>query len=73
MSMWERVRRFDGPFIGQRHRKCQVCDRRFLTGVIQVERGHSVGAICHTCVASGATRQLTLRDLFPARISDPRA
>ena len=63
MSMRERVRRFGGPRIDQDHRVCGVCDRRFLTGVIKVERGYTVGAVCYTCVASGAKRQLTLRGL----------
>jgi hypothetical protein len=63
MSMWDRVRRYAGPIIDQNHRVCGVCDRRFLSGVIKVQRGYTIGAICHTCAASGAKRVLNFDDL----------
>jgi hypothetical protein len=63
MSMWERVERFGGPDIAQKHRRCDVCRRPFLSGAIRVERGHSIGAVCHTCIAA-MTRDVCHRDLF---------
>lgn len=67
MSMWERVRRFGGPDIAQKHRHCEVCLRPFLSGAIRVERGHSVGAVCHICISAAMGRDARQQDLF-ARI-----
>src|SRR5438034_1310813 len=48
MSMWDRVTRFGGPDIAQRHRNCDVCGRPFLSGapgVLAAETGAKVIAI----------------------------
>ncbi len=58
MSMWDRVRRYAGPFIEQDHRVCGVCERRFLSGVVRIERGYTVGAICHTCLGKVPVKDL---------------
>ena len=64
MSMWERIRQFGGPDIPQAHRHCEVCRRPFLSGAIRLERGHSVGALCHTCLAAAMARDPKQSDLF---------
>lgn len=47
--MWARSAKFKGPFIAQDNRVCTACGKRFLSGFIRVERGHSTGAICKKC------------------------
>ena len=37
------------PFIEQDVRVCENCDRKFLSGVIVVERGYPVRALCANC------------------------
>lgn len=37
------------PFIEQDVRVCGNCDYRFLSGVIVVERGYPVRALCSKC------------------------
>jgi hypothetical protein len=64
MSMWERVRRFGGPDIAQKHRQCDVCRRPFLSGALRLERGHSVGAVCHTCLDAVLVGDVNQQDLF---------
>jgi hypothetical protein len=64
MTMWERIRAFDGPDIAQRHRRCDVCRRPFLSGALRLERGHSIGAVCHTCLAAPADQDPRQPDLF---------
>ena len=64
MSMWDRVTRFGGPDIAQKHRNCDVCGRPFLSGALRLERGHSVGAVCHSCIAAAVGRDVRQQDLF---------
>lgn len=48
--LWDRARRFGGPFISERHRRCNVCGRRFLNGALIVEFGYTTNAICERCL-----------------------
>lgn len=47
----------DRPFIDQEHRVCDVCGRRFLSGLVHIERGVMGAALCYECAADGSDQQ----------------
>lgn len=59
---WERARRFGGPFISQRHRRCHVCARQFLNGALMVEFGYTTHAFCDQCLEESRAGRLDLEN-----------
>lgn len=59
---WERARRFGGPFISERHRRCHVCGQKFLNGAVMVEFGYTTRAVCDHCLEEARTGRLDLED-----------
>lgn len=49
MPYWNRKNKHILPFIQQDVRVCGHCGYRFLSGVIVVERGYPVRALCEKC------------------------
>jgi hypothetical protein len=45
------------PFISQDKRVCQECGKRFLSGVLVIERGYPMRFLCNNCAHHFADRE----------------
>ena len=60
MSLGKRAKRFDHASIEQKHRMCDICGKRFLSGFVEIERSYIVTATCGPCAERAAGKGMTI-------------